>query len=307
MSHWSQLVERGSALGIRIAAACYRLIGERAAKLLLYPVVGYFLVTGAAARRASRDYFARLQRFAGEGAGTPAPGWATSFRHMMAFAESALHKLAAWMGRGGTLNVEFPDRARLDALLASGKGALLVGAHLGNLEMTRALASGERRVAVNAVIYSEHAPAFQQVLAAANPEFAVNLIHVTRIGPETSIVLKEKVERGELLVIVGDRTPPAENGRVCSVDFLGAPADFAQGPFVLASLLECPVYLFFCLREGDSYRMYLEPFAERVELPRKERDAALREYVRRYARRLEEHCLRYPYQWFNFYDYWQQR
>ena len=51
--------------------------------------------------------------------------------------------------------------------------------------------------------------------------------------------------------------------------------------------------------------MYLEPFAERVELPRKERDAALREYVRRYARRLEAHCLRVPYQWFNFYDYWQ--
>jgi predicted LPLAT superfamily acyltransferase len=304
MSHWSQLVERGSTLGIRIVAACYRLLGERAARLLLYPVVGYFFITGSVARRASQDYFARLQRFAGEGAGTPRPGWATSFRHMMAFAESALHKFAAWMGRGDSLNVTFPDRARLDALIANGKGALLIGAHLGNLEMTRALASDERLVAVNAVVYSEHAPAFQRVIAAVNPEYAVNLIHVARIGPETSIALKEKVERGELLVIVGDRTPPAENGRVCRVDFLGAPADFAQGPFMLGALLECPVYLFFCLREGDGYRMYLEPFAERVRLPRKDRDAALLEYVRRYARRLEEHCLRCPYQWFNFYDYW---
>lgn len=307
MSHWSRLVERGSALGIRIVAACYRLIGERAAKLLLYPAVGYFLITGSTARRASHDYFTRLRRFAGEDAGTPPPGWATSFRHMMAFAESALHKLAAWMGRGDTLKVEFPDRAPFDALLASGKGALLVGAHLGNLEMTRALMSGQRRVAVSAVVYAEHAPAFQQALAAANPQFAVNLIHVARMGPQTSIVLKEKVERGELLVIVGDRTPPADNGRVCSVDFLGAPANFAQGPFVLAYLLECPVFLFFCLREGDGYRVYLEPFAERVELPREGRDAALREYVRRYAHRLEAHCLRAPYQWFNFYDYWQQR
>ena len=304
MSHWSQLAERGSTLGIRITAACYRLIGERAAKLLLYPVVGYFFITGSVARRASQDYFARLQRFAGEGAGTPAPGWATSFRHMMAFAESGLHKLAAWMGRGDTLKVEFPDRPLRDAVLASGKGALLVGAHMGNLEMTRALVAGEGVARVNAVVYSEHASVFRRALEAANPDFSINLIHVAQIGPETSILLKDKIERGELLVIVGDRTPPAGNGRVCSVDFLGAPANFAQGPFVIASLLECPVYLIFCLREGDGYRMYFELFAERVELPRKDRDAALREYVRRYARRLEELCLHAPYQWFNFYDYW---
>jgi predicted LPLAT superfamily acyltransferase len=306
MSRWSQHAERGGALGIRIVAACYRLIGERAAKLLLYPVVAYFLITGSTARRASLDYFARLRRFAGEAAGTPQPGWAASFRHMMAFAESSLHKLAAWGGRSDALKVDFPDRERFDALTASGKGALFIGAHLGNLEMTRALAAQWRLAAVNAVVYTEHAPAFRGALSEASADFSLNLIHVTQIGPETIFLLKDKIERGELLVIVGDRTPPAGNGRVCSVDFLGAPADFAQGPFVLAYLLECPVYLFFCLPEGGRYRMYLEPFAERVELPRKARDAALREYVRRYARRLEEHCLRTPYQWFNFYDYWQQ-
>src|SRR5258708_663947 len=180
MSDWSRLVERGSPLGIRIVAACYRLMGERAARLLLYPVVGYFLLTGSAARRASQDYFARLQRFAGEGGRTPPPGWATSFRHMMAFAESALHKLAAWMGRGDTLNVDFPDRARFDALLASGKGALLVGAHLGNLEMARALAAEWRLATVNAVVYSEHARAVRHALEAANAQFADNLIHVGR-------------------------------------------------------------------------------------------------------------------------------
>jgi predicted LPLAT superfamily acyltransferase len=172
--------------------------------------------------------------------------------------------------------------------------------------MARALPAEWRLATVNAVVYSEHAPVFRRALETANADFAVNHIHVTQVGPETILSLKDKIERGELLVIVGDRTPAAENGRVCSVDFLGAPADFAQGPFVLACLLECPVYLFFCLREGDGYRLYLEPFAERVELPRRDRDAALREYVRRYARRLEEHCLRAPYQWFNFYDYWRQ-
>ena len=306
MTHWTRLAERGTALGIHITVACYRLLGERAARLLLYPVVGYFLLTGSSARRASLDYFRRLREFAGDAATAPRPGWTTSFRHMMAFAESALHKLAAWTGNLDPQNVDFPNRRELDALLASGRGALLIGAHLGNLEMTRALAAGERLVTVNAVVYAEHAPHFQQALMAANERYSLNLIHVADVGPETGIALKEKVERGELLVIVGDRTPPAENGRVCRVDFLGAPADFAQGPFILAALLECPVYLFFCLKEGDRYRIHFERFAERIILSRKERNILLAGHVQRFAARLEALCLRAPYQWFNFYDYWRQ-
>jgi predicted LPLAT superfamily acyltransferase len=304
MTHWADIAERGSVLGIRVVAACLRVLGEPAARLLLYPVVAYFFVTGRSARRASHDYFVRLRRFAGTAAATPVPGWASGFRHMLAFAESALHKFAAWMGQIDPASVDFPNRAELEALLATGKGALLIGAHLGNLEMTRALAAGERLASVSAVVYAEHAPAFFGALAKASPDFAVNLIHVTEVGPATSMALKDKVDRGELLVIVGDRTPPAENGRTCLVDFLGTPARFAQGPFILAALLECPVYLFFCLKESDGYRIHLERFAERVVLPRAEREARLRQLVQQYAARLEAYCLRAPYQWFNFYNYW---
>jgi predicted LPLAT superfamily acyltransferase len=304
-SHWARIAERGTPLGVRFLAWCHRLLGETGTRIVLWPVIAYYLLTGAEARRASMDYFARLRRFSG--GATPAPGWGTSFRHMLAFAESALDKLAAWAGRLKGIAPAFPERARFDALLASGRGALLLGAHFGNLEMTRALAAHHRLARITAVVYSEHATAFRGALEGASAEYGENLVHVTDITPATVIALKEKVERGELLVIVGDRTPAAENGRVCSVDFLGAPADFAEGPFILAHLLECPVYLFFCPREADGYRIHFEPFAERIELPRARRAEALREYAGRYAARLEALCLRAPYQWFNFYNYWQSR
>jgi predicted LPLAT superfamily acyltransferase len=306
-THWAGLAERGSVLGIRLMAACLRLLGERAARLLLYPVVGYFMITSPAARRASDEYFTRLARFAGEAAALPRPGWARRFRHLFAFAESALHKFAAWTGRIDAAAVRFPNRAELGALLAAGKGALLIGAHLGNLEMSRALAAGDLRVTVNAVVYAQHGLRFFRALARANPHFGVNLIHVATVGPDTSIALKDAIERGELVVIVGDRTPPADNGRVCEVEFLGAPARFAQGPFILAALLQCPVYLFFCLKEAEGYCIHLERFDERVLLPRAQREARLRELVQRYARRLESYCVRAPYQWFNFYSYWQRQ
>jgi predicted LPLAT superfamily acyltransferase len=107
-------------------------------------------------------------------------------------------------------------------------------------------------------------------------------------------------------VIVGDRTPPAENGRVSQVDFLGQSAPFAQGPWILASLLECPVYLFFCLRDKHDYRIHFEPFSERIVLPRSERQVRLQAYIQQYALRLEAYCLSAPYQWFNFFDFWRQ-
>ena len=306
-ANWAGIAERGSAVGIQFIGTCLRLIGERCARLLLYPVVAYFLLTSPAARRASDEYFRRLAQFAGEGAGVPRPGWATRFRHLLAFAESALHKFAAWTGRAAGGAVRFPNRAEFEALLASSKGALLIGAHLGNLEMCRALAAGERLAAVNAVVYAQHGPRFFGALARLSPDFGVNLIHVSEIGPATAMALKDKVDRGELVVIVGDRTPPGETGRVCEVEFLGAPAPFAQGPFILAALLQCPVYLFFCLREERGYCIHLERFAERVALPRGERENRIRELAQRYARRLEAYCLRAPYQWFNFYSYWRGR
>ena len=304
--HWSRLAERGSVLGLKTVFVCYRLLGARAARLLLYPVVGYFFLTGSKARAASLDYLRRIHCRKG----LDVPGWGDSFRHMLAFGQSGLDKLAAWLGEFGKLggrHVDFPNRAEFERLIASGRGAVLIGAHLGNLEMTRALAVNEQQATVNAVVYTDHAQRFNELLQQANADFGVNLIQVSRLGPDTAILLKEKVDRGELVVIVGDRTPPAESGsgRVGRVEFLGEPAPFAQGPFILASLLDCPVYLLFCLREGAGYRIHLEPFAERIDLPRRERLERLQGYMQNYARRLEHYCLQAPEQWFNFYDFWQ--
>ena len=302
-SHWSQLAERSSGIGLRFTYQCYRLLGARIARWLLYPIVAYFFLFASGPRRASRDYLRRIALCSG----APAPRWRDTWRHLFAFAESGLDKLVAWMGEVELSQIDFADRALFDALLASGRGAVLIGAHLGNLEMARALATGQQLAVVNAVVYTQHAQQFNRMLARANPRFGVNLLQLSGLGPDTAIRLQDKIEHGELLVIFGDRTPPLEGGaseRVSEVEFLGAPASFAHGPLILASLLDCPVYLFFCLREGARYRIHFELFAQRIELPRRERQQRLGHLLQQYAKRLQAHCLNAPYQWFNFYDFW---
>ncbi len=302
---WWRLAERGSYLGILTVFYLYRFLGRGAARAVLYPVAIYFFLAAKTAREGSLKFLRRVYDYTRERPVLPhAPTWRDGVRHVLAFAESGLDKVAAWLGRLDHSQVEFPNRGEIDALIARRQGAVLVGAHLGNWEMTRALAAFSGYGTINAVVYTDHAQRFNRLLERLNQRFRLNLIQISSLGPETAILLQEKIDRGELLVIVGDRTPPAENGRVVRVPFLGQDAPFAQGPFLLAGLLGCPVYLFFCLKEQAGYRIHLEHFCDRVELPRKQRADALREYIRRYAERLEYYCLRAPFQWFNFYDFW---
>lgn len=303
-AHWAGMAERGSAWGLHLVAAAYGVLGRRAALTALLPAVAWFYLTGRVTRQVSRDYLARLAVHAGPGVEIPAATPANVFRHMLAFAEAGLDKLAAWRGDIKRSELDFPNEDVFERLIGSGRGALFISAHLGNLEITRALAVGGGIARVNAVVYTAHARRFAATLAGASDCFGVNLLEVSDFGPDTAMLLKDKVDQGELLVIVGDRTPPSENGRVVSARFLGKPAQFPQGPFVLAHLLECPVYLFFCLKEADGYRIHLEPFAERVVLPRKGRQTAITDYVEHYARRLEAYCMKAPLQWFNFFDFW---
>ncbi|EKB29784.1 glycosyltransferase family 2 protein [Aeromonas dhakensis] len=304
-THWSRTPERGSLLGMQIMLASYRLLGRRGFSLLLYPVIGYFWLTGRAQREASRAYLARLEAFANaQGVALPIEP-RSSFRHFLRFGEAALDKLAGWRGDITEQEVELVGVEHYQAAINSGKGVLLLGSHLGDLELCRALGSRKQGLRINALVFTRHAARFNALLKQINPDSHLNLIQVQELGADTAILLKEKLEQGEWVVIVGDRTSVTREKRVIWADFLGAPAPFPLGPFVLSSVLGCPVYLMFGLKEQGRFRVHFEPFADGQPLPRQGRQQILASRVQAYADRLQHHCLRAPLDWFNFFDFWQ--
>jgi predicted LPLAT superfamily acyltransferase len=302
---WFRMRERGTGLGFRLMAGVLRLLGPRAVRLAAEALVPYFYLTSRRARRASRDYLSRLREVAG-----PLPGLAREpgawevYRHFRAFGRSTVDKLLAWAGRPGGIELETGELAPFLELHGSRRGALFLGAHLGNLEMLRALGQGRGLDGLNAVVYSRNAVRFHEFLKGVNPGFGVDLVQVGGVTPDTAIRLQQKLDQGECLFIVGDRTPPSETGRTVTVPFLGRPAAFPVGPYILAHLLHCPVHLMFCVHDGTRYRVRVEPFAERIELPRDRREAAIAQWAGRYARSLETQCRATPFQWFNFFDFW---
>lgn len=306
--HWSAMRERGTVLGIKILLWAYKLFGRLGYQLILFPVMCYYFIANHRARRASQDY---LQRIYHSGKELPAlfkrPSLLTSFRHFMAFGGAAIDRVASWAGDIKRSDIEFIDNPKIVALTESGSGAVIISAHLGNIELARALADETPAAKMNVLVFTDHAEKFNSVLKKVNTKVSERVIHVNRIRPDTAIMLKQKIEQGELIVILGDRTAVHSKGRVNRVEFLGEPALFSQGPFILAALLACPVYLMFCLKRNKRYHVYFEHFAERIVLNRKARDRDLQAVIQRFAQRLAYYCRLEPLQWFNFYDFWRDK
>jgi predicted LPLAT superfamily acyltransferase/GT2 family glycosyltransferase len=299
--HWSSLAERGMDWGISFLARCYLFFGRTACRAAMTPVVLYFYLTDAPRRRVSRAFLTRALALAGE---PRRPGMLDPLRHYLDFGEKMLETFAAWVGGIPPDAVRTDDAAAIAQAQASTRGALLIVSHLGNADLSRALLGGPRQKRLTVLVHTRYAEHYNRVLNRFQPGAATNLLQVTEIGPDTGVLLQERISRGEWVAIAGDRTPVGGGGRISRVPFLGAPAAFSNGPYILAHLLGCPVYLLFCLRGKGGYRLHFEEFAARIELPRAQRDAALAAHAGRYAARLAYFAERAPFQWYNFFDFW---
>jgi predicted LPLAT superfamily acyltransferase len=303
-SHWASVAERGASWGLAILALFYRVAGRYGCIAAVFPIALYFNLTSPDQRRASREFLRRAYQAKGIDYN---PNWLDTFRHSFGFARKTVDTFAAWLGGIDPTTIVAADKRAPDRVAEGGQGILLIVSHFGNIEISRALLDDAQRARIKILVHTVHAENFARLLRQFRPDAMAETIQVTEINPGTMIVLKEAIERGDWVAIAGDRTPVRGDERISVAPFLGHDAPFPQGPYVLAHLLECPVYLMFCICQDGVYRLYFEMFAERIKLPRRDKQAAIGEWAARYAKRLEAFCLIDPFQWYNFYDFWQTR
>lgn len=291
---WMTRPERGTVLGIKALMLFVRVFGRRGAGVLLRVIVFYYALFAGKARAASQDYLRRI--------GQPHGFWA-SYRHIYAFARCALDRVFLVRGEFDRFTIGRFGQEHLDRLREERRGAILLGAHLGSFEAMKASAQG-RRLPINILAFWHNARMINSFLkTVGGAGFDAKVIQIDPRDTSYILAAKEAIERGELVAILGDRV--GVNEKTVTVDFLGAPARFPTGPFTLAALLKCPIYLTFGLYHApDRYDLYCEPFAESLELPRGRREEAIAAHAQRYAERLEHYCRLAPDNWFNFYDFW---
>jgi len=301
--HWADIRERTFTSGIRFLGGIHRWFGRVPFRICLYPVLLFYWLTSATARRASLEYLRRLQ--ATHRVFEREPGWLTSLRHFACFADTLLDKTLAMSGRYPLDRLTVDGAEAIVENIAAGRGGLIITAHLGCLELMQASASLRAGLKINILVHTAHAESFNRILARLNPAAQVQLLQVSSFNAPTAMLLADRVAAGEWIAIAGDRIP-ISGDRVLRVSFLGKPAAFPAGPYLLASLLDCPVFLMACMHEGTGYRARVHKLADRINLSRAEREQAMTSYAERFAHWIEERLLESPLDWFNFYAFWDQ-
>ncbi|MCA8975738.1 MAG: lipid A biosynthesis acyltransferase [Planctomycetes bacterium] len=296
-STWLNQRERGTLLLIRITIRLATMFGRRAVRPLVVMIALWYRLFDKNAVRASRDW---LRRAHGS-----EPGFWAIYRHIRTFAQVTLDRVFLVTGRTRGFAFTSSGHDNLVAQMATGHGAVLLGAHVGSFEAMRGR-SFESNLRIQVLGYFKNARMINALLEQLSPERNATVIHLGDDPVGTMARVRARLDDGDFVALLGDRT--GLNERTTTARFFGEEARFPSGPFLLASLLRCPVYLVFGLyREPNRYDLSCELFAERIDLPRRDRERGLQAAVQRFADRLEERCRSAPDNWFNFYDFWSKQ
>lgn len=312
-AHWSQIEETTkSAWKFRFMLWAAVHLPQKIIELIAAVVVFFFFLGASEVRKRSRLYLMHVGKLQNR----QISSWDV-YLHILSFALSMVEKIQGWAGKISLsgLEIQKDDIESLVSRIDSGKGSFILCSHLGNIEAMRSLTEyhqkhSTKEFQVFPVVDFSGTRRFNDLLQKLNPELMKNCFDANSIGVETAISMREKMASGNLVAIAGDRTSGHSQNRFIPITFLGEKANFPEGAFVLANALKFPVYFIFAFRKRDldiasPYEFHIIRSKTNLEtcLSRSEKATEL---AKEYVCLLERYCLEHPYQWYNFYNFWQK-
>jgi len=295
---WIARKEHGSLLALRFITWFAHTFGRPLTRLLLYPITLYYILTARRACHASRDYLARVY-------GRPAR-WREVFTHIHTFASVLLDRIYFLLGHYTAFDIRI-IRDDYDASDATEResGVFLMGAHMGSFEAVRILGHQKENLPLVLLMYEDNARKISSHFSAINPCAQQEIIPLGQLS--AMLTVKKRLAQGAVVGMLADRFLGPE--KTATLPFLQTPAPFAQGPFRMAALMRRPVYFMIGLYVGGNrYDIYIERIADFTDAPDgtpKNSDADIHAAMAHYVARLEYFTRLAPFNWLNFYDFWQ--
>ena len=295
-AQWRERREAGGHFAIWLIRAAGLYAGRGFARAWLYPITLYFYFRRARERRDSREFLTAAL-------GRPARAW-DILKHIHSYAATILDRIYLLHDTNldrFALSVHGLDQLEIE--MARGRGVLLLGSHFGSFEALRALAIQRPEVQLRVVMDLKQTRALNELLHALNPSVAANVIDAGVDPGALALSLHDAAQQGALIGLLADR--PRQHEATAPVEFFGRTAHIPVAGYQIASMLDLPVVLAFGVyRGGNRYDLHFETLAQSIKIPRSDRAAQLQAWAQRYAARLEYYARQYPYNWFNFYDFW---
>jgi predicted LPLAT superfamily acyltransferase len=223
------------------------------------------------------------------------------YRNYYAFGKVILDKTAAMGGFDAKFTFNFDGEEYLTKIARDGKGGLFISAHIGNFEM-----AGHMLERLNTKVNIIMLDAEHQKIKDYLSTFTQKSFHVIPIGEDNSHIyeISQALSNHEIVCMHGDRFIAGSKTIAC--DFLGKKAQLPTGPFYLAMKYGVPVSFVFAMKEGNSHYHYFATMPKcyaQQGTPGK-RDEMLKIIITDYLAAIEEKVKQYPFQWFNYYDFW---
>ncbi len=295
MTNWTGK-SKGTPLGYRIFIALIR-INIRLAYGLLVPVSFFYLLFS---NKKSISYFYR------ERLGYKDVQVITSiFKNYIQLGKVLIDKIAILSGQNKYFDFVLEGEEFLHDLVRNKQGGLLLGAHMGNWEVAGEFLDRLDSV-INILMVDVENPGLKKVIENATQKRKVNIIPIKAdLSHIFSVV--DAFKRKELVAMHGDRF--VEDNKTVKVDFLGEKASFPIGPMILASKYKIPVSFVFSLKESNrKYHFYA---TKGKVFPNIYKPGAKQENIQKmvevYVANLETMVKKYPFQWFNYHDFWEKQ
>lgn len=295
----------------RLTLWCLKHFPRWLVNFITYCAALYFFIFDKRCRRESFRYQKILRDY------SPTFKKIRPLRQVATFAITLVEKIDCWTNPVPLKNIHFnnDDVYPLIEQLNQNKGAFLIISHLGDFEILRSLANkseiGVQRQNIPMLVFSDMdiSSNFTQAMKKFSPNYTLNMINVNNISPATMEQIQDTIDKGGVVVCAGDRLSKNKNDRFVTQNFLGKSAPFSYGVYFLADLIGAPTYFVWGFRKGNlvskrECEMVVKKARAQIGGSRKERDKRVESLCAEYVQNLEVLVQKYPYQWYNFFDFW---
>lgn len=293
-AEWASRPERSNMQMLRTMTWISLRLGRPASRLVLHLIAAYFLLFAPASREGSLHYLRRIL--------PRRPRWADIYKHFLYFASTIHDRVYLLHQRFDLFDIKVRGEDVLREATLNRQGAFLIGAHMGSFEVLRACGRHHGGMTVAMAMYEENARKINRTLAAINPAAQQDIIGLGRF--DSMLRISQCLDEGALVGMLADRTLGKD--AMHPVTFLGDTAHLPQGPFRMAAILRRPVIFMVGLYlGGNRYEIHFEKLADFTHSSAGQRQKSIHDATAHYAQLLEKYCHSQPYNWFNFFNFWQ--
>ena len=291
MSLW-QGKSKGTPFGYRIFVWVLKTFGVLPAYFLLRFVALYYYFFSF---KASRQIYLLYRRKLGY-------NWFSSinklYKNYYLLGQSIIDKVVVMSGIKNKFSFEFDGEENLRIIATMQKGGILLSAHIGNWDVAGHLFK-RLETRINIVLYDGEHEQIKEYLEGVTGKRNVNII-VIKNDLSHIYAISDAFAKNELVCMHADRF--IEGNKTMMAHFLGEPARFPMGPFLLAAKFKVPVSFVFAVKES---KLHYHFFASQIkDYSGLAKEVVMQEMLNDYAMEMEKKLKQYPEQWFNYYNFW---